>query len=172
MKKLMIIAIAIAIVAPAMAVQIIGPSPSPSGTIPVMMTIDRFAEILLPDQIVLDNGSATSLTADWSNGGGDDMYIRTNFDCEIQVEVTTETAYIGIGTWDLTLSAATGEVSATGPGTVNIGDYATALLTTPTPTLWNVLTIALVLGDVDLSSATYSPTAVQIAHVDVTVVSQ
>ena len=121
---------------------------------------------------MLESTAPTDLEADWDNGSGDDMYIKANFDCEIQVEVATELAYAGIGTWDLTLSAATGEVSATGPGTVDMGDYATALLTTPTPTLWNVLTISLGLTDVDLTNAAYSPTAVQVGHVDITVVSQ
>lgn len=170
MKKLIIIAIVALLAVPAMAVQIIGPSPSPSGTIPVMMTIDRYAEIILPDQIVLTSADEQDLTAPWSNTPGDDMLIKANFDCEIQVLVTAEPAYVSIGTFDPTLSSTSAILSAAAG--IDLGNYATAMLWPDATPTWEPLTILIELTGVDLTNAAYSPTAVQVAHVDVTVVSQ
>jgi len=173
MKKLIIIAMLIAMVSPAMAVQIIGPSASPSGSIPVMMTIDRFAEMLLPDQITLVSSDPQNLTAPWGNGTGtaaDLMYVRANFDAEIAVSIAPRTSYLTIGTFELTLSSTSGILSAAAG--VNMGDYATALLNPGATPTWEPLNIAVALTGVDLTGATYSPTAVPVADVTVTVASQ
>ena len=172
MKKLLIIAIVAAIAVPVMAVQIIGPSTSPSGTIPVMMTIDRYAEILLPDQIVLVSTDPTSLAADWDNSGSLAIVnFKTNFNCELVVSATTEPAYLGIGAWDITLTGISLPAgSAIG---ADMGDYTTYEMGTPvSPTTWYSFSILLELLGVDLTNAAYSPTAVQVGHVDITVVSQ
>ena len=168
MKKILIIAIAIAIVAPAMAVQIIGPSPAPSGTIPVMMTIDRYAEIILPDEIILESTDETNLAAPWTNlPGGDSMFIKPNFDCEVAGEIIDDG--VVLGHWILDLG--TGNDYVVPGALINTDQYDLVQVNIPqgAPLIWSEIPIEVQLTNVDLSSATYSPTAVQVAHVNITV---
>ncbi len=166
MKKLIIIAILAAIVAPAMGTQIIPPGPAPVGVIPVMMTIDRFAEMLLPDTIILEPVNDFDLTGDWSNPGGEQLIIRANFNCEIQVHIVPIPAFVGIGTWDI------GLVGGAFVAVVDAGDYATMTLDPTDPTQWEYMDLNVTLTDVDLTGQPYNPAAVPVANVNITVVSQ
>lgn len=154
-------------VVPAMAIQIINGPPA-TGTIPVKMVIDRWVELLLPDEIVLTQVTPFDPTSMWTNGLGTTMNIKANYDLEFSIGIAEDlgVTITPIGDWRVDFI---GPLPANLTQTLNTVDYDIYALDVVGSPAWEPLEIFVELSNVDLSGAPYSPTAVTVANVTVTV---